>query len=226
MILNESPLVHAEGFGILEALGFLPSEEVNDSNFYHDTVSAEGYSKQLQYIGKPSDITKTLTTKEAQHLIALLESDPKFKKLDFPNNYARLSIVLNPGGKIRYIAIGNWVLQGVLKPLHDILMRYARRIKGNDCTYHQRLVFSFYKKELLSNKLEFHSVDLTAATDRLPLLVQEAVLSCIIKDAELANLWFNLISDIKFYIPKHLNNYDGSNTIRYSVGQGIGLYTS
>jgi len=47
------------------------------------------------------------------------------------------------GGKKRYIALGNWMVQGALKPLHSIIIAYLRNLRDNDCTYNQDIVFSW-----------------------------------------------------------------------------------
>jgi len=52
----------------------------------------------------------------------------------------RLAAFDDLGGKKRYIALGNWLMQGTLRPLHDVLIRYLRGLP-QDCTYHQEKVF-------------------------------------------------------------------------------------
>lgn len=54
--------------------------------------------------------------------------------------WARLACFDDVGGKKRYVALGNWMLQGVLKPLHDLLM-FILRMNRRDCTYHQEKIF-------------------------------------------------------------------------------------
>jgi hypothetical protein len=41
---------------------------------------------------------------------------------------------------MRYIALGNWIMQSCLKPLHDLIFQYIRTLKS-DCTFDQNKVF-------------------------------------------------------------------------------------
>jgi hypothetical protein len=96
------------------------------------------------------------------------------KKKAFPAT-GRLASFLIEGGKIRYIAIGNWVIQSVLKPLHDLLIRVSRSLRA-DCTYDQSKVFRWYSEIIGKKRNRFFSIDLTAATDRIPLGIQRSVI--------------------------------------------------
>lgn len=68
-------------------------------------------------------------------LCSVLIKLPSLKKWNFPT-LGRLAHFNDVGGKKRYIALGNWMIQGVLKPLHDILMGYIRSLR-TDATYDQ-----------------------------------------------------------------------------------------
>jgi hypothetical protein len=56
--------------------------------------------------------------KELHNIISGL---PESSKWCYPT-LGRLAHFDDLGGKKRYIAIGNWILQGALRPLHDILI--------------------------------------------------------------------------------------------------------
>lgn len=68
------------------------------------------------------------------------------------------------GTKRRIFAIGNYVNQRLLKPVHDWLMKVLVRIKM-DGTFNQTRPL-----DLLSGECNCHSFDLSAATDRWPLV--------------------------------------------------------
>jgi hypothetical protein len=72
-------------------------------------------------------------------LLNILLSKGSLSKWGFPT-LGRLAHFNDPGGKKRYIAICNWMIQGVLKPLHDILIGYLRTLRS-DATYDQGKVF-------------------------------------------------------------------------------------
>jgi hypothetical protein len=118
-------------------------------------------------------------------------------------------------------------LQGVLKPLHDILIAYLRSLR-TDCTYHQEKIFAWHKSIIDAGKTDIYSLDLTAATDRLPLGLQACIIQLVLSGFSttsskvLAETWEILIKSISFSI-----RIKGKlKFVSYSVGQGIGLYRS
>lgn len=67
-----------------------------------------------------------------------------------------------------------------------------------------------------------YSIDLSSATDRLPLVYQIVLISLIMGSKDLSLRWGKTICSI----PYHFGPKEGSKTINYGVGQGIGLYSS
>jgi hypothetical protein len=65
-----------------------------------------------------------------------------------------------------------------LEPLHHALYDILRRLPS-DCTFNQNKFI-----ELLREKPIYYSIDLTAATDRMPITFQKKVLSFIIGEAK------------------------------------------
>jgi hypothetical protein len=108
-----------------------------------------------------------------------LLANPQLKKIGYPR-LGRLTTFDEVGGKKRYIALGNWIVQGSLRPLHDIIIMYLR---GNpcDCTYDQDKVFRWYSKITSRGHKDFWSLDLSAATDRLPLSLQQRILEVFLR---------------------------------------------
>jgi hypothetical protein len=96
----------------------------------------------------------------------------------------RLSFIADYEGKTRVIAISDLLSNSLLKPIHDKLMS---SLKGNlsDMTHKQHLISgkvrSYYKKGLTP-----FSIDLTAATDRLPVGVTTEVISNFFDEPKLA----------------------------------------
>lgn len=158
--------------------------------------------------------------------LRLLFSDSRFSKKWGGPTLGRLAHFDDIGGKKRYIAIGNWVVQGVLRPLHDILIRCLRSWE-NDCTYHQEKVFAWYKLMVEKGKTQIYSLDLRSATDRLPLLLQAKIIALLLSNRkvrakDIARSWEELIRTITFNT-KVIQLW---KVVSYKVGQGIGLYRS
>lgn len=91
----------------------------------------------------------------------------------------RLSVVYDQAGKARIVAITNWWIQLVLKPLHDEVFKILKKVP-QDGTFDQTLPLHKLCKEKTGKR--FHSFDLSAATDRLPIDLQVQVLSCLTND--------------------------------------------
>jgi len=143
-------------------------------------------------------------------LYALLRAT---RLLGEPLKLGRLSVVYDQAGKARVVAITNWWIQLALRPLHDSMFRAVRKIPM-DGTFDQEAPL----KRLISlepNGHLFHSLDLSAATDRLPIDVQVQVLEHSgVREAE---LWRQLLS-----VPWAYNK----EVVYYSVGQPMGAYSS
>jgi len=95
---------------------------------------------------------------------------------------ARIVSIPAPEGKTRVIAQQGYYVQAALKPLHDSLIRILKSIP-QDLTYTQSRGPSRLKIEEGNS---FHSLDLTAATDRFPIELQVRLLGEIYSES-LAN---------------------------------------
>ena len=89
---------------------------------------------------------------------------PDERDVKAPCVMGRLGQSIEGGGKRRIFAIGNYVNQRLLKPVHDWLMSVLRHLPM-DGTFNQTLPLS----RLVGEKHCF-SFDLKSATDRWPLV--------------------------------------------------------
>lgn len=78
----------------------------------------------------------------------------------------RLSGIADYEGKTRVIAISDYLSSCALRPIHNRLMKVLREI-SNDMTHKHNTIGQYIKKMFESGKTG-SSIDLTAATDRLP----------------------------------------------------------
>jgi len=81
-------------------------------------------------------------------------------------------------GKLRVFAMVDVVTQSIMKPLHDSLFSYLKSLP-NDGTFDQGASF---KRAVQKSKVSGHcfGYDLSAATDRLPVSLQQAILEPLI----------------------------------------------
>jgi len=90
----------------------------------------------------------------------------------------QLSIKEEAAGKLRVFAMVDVWTQSALKPLHDYLFSILSQFP-NDGTFDQRAsVNRCHVKAKVSGAS--YGYDLSAATDRLPVVIQEAVLSSLL----------------------------------------------
>jgi hypothetical protein len=141
-----------------------------------------------------------------------------------------LATKLEAAGKVRVFAMVDYWTQVALKPLHDTIFDLLKGIPS-DGTFDQHkpvkaLIDRFGRGYLAS-------FDLSAATDRLPVRVQQSILA-VMFNANFAQAWKSLLVDREYALlpsvrdrpddPIHL--YDDSSCYRYAVGQPMGAYSS
>jgi len=126
----------------------------------------------------------------------------------------KLSVVRDQAGKARIVAITNWWIQIALKPLHDSLFLILKNIEM-DGTYDQTKPLKALLNRLPLNQT-LYSFDLSAATDRLPIALQEQVLGIIYPGSRFwrAALDFAWVSKYS------------ETPVKYAVGQPMGAYSS
>jgi len=130
-----------------------------------------------------------------------------------PGILRKISVIKDKELKNRPIAIFDYFSQTVLLPVHNMLFSKLRKIGKTDMTFNQMAVESIFK----DHPSCFYSLDLSSATDRFPVLLQEIILSKII-GIEKAGAWKRIMSQ-ELRIP-------GGSYIRYGVGQPMGAYSS
>jgi hypothetical protein len=147
--------------------------------------------------------------------IKLLFNDHRLMHIGNPlNGWGKISIVKDPELKLRCIAMVDYYSQFILKKVHNELFSLLKKIP-QDRTFTQDPIFN---GPSMGNS--FWSLDLSAATDRFPISLQERLLKKVFtKNPDLINTWRELLTDRDYMTPK-------GTPIRYSVGQPMGAYSS
>jgi hypothetical protein len=128
------------------------------------------------------------------------------------SSFRKLSYFSDKEGKTRVIAILDYWSQTVLRPYHQALNGLLRRIP-TDCTFDQG---SF--KSRMTSLSSFHSLDLSNATDRMPLQLQKRLFGYIFGEAQ-ANAWADILVGYEY-------NSKGNPSVIYNTGQPMGAYSS
>lgn len=127
-------------------------------------------------------------------------------------------------GKLRVFAIVDSLTQSVLTPLHDSLFDLLRIIP-NDGTFDQEASIRRSQEKAVKYGCAY-SFDLSAATDRLPVLLSASILDSLLIRG-LGKVWKDLLVDRNYAIPSHKyeTSYD-KEFVRYQVGQPMGAKSS
>jgi hypothetical protein len=132
--------------------------------------------------------------------------DPRLRKISwFPDKE----------DKVRIIAILDYWSQSVLRNLHSYLFRVLRKIP-QDCTFDQGLF-----KDRIKGWSRFHSLDLTAATDRFPISIICEVLEGHFPKSYVSS-WRNVMTGRPF----RWTTKQGTEEVTYEVGNPMGAYSS
>jgi hypothetical protein len=167
----------------LTALGFTSKDRVPCWKVFHSTTKAGPNGTAILTAKEdlsiiPSDLLQDLRdvggTDFSEKIGYYLKNpevfyDWKIKKGTFTGFLRKLSVVKDTEGKSRIIAIGDYWSQTVLKPLHIFLLEKLRGIES-DVTFGQSIA------PFGDSSQHYYSFDLTAATDRVPVLLYSAIL--------------------------------------------------
>lgn len=93
-----------------------------------------------------------------------------------PLLHSKLHIIYEKGDKSRIIAMADYWSQDALTPLHNALFRILKEIDV-DFTHDQEAGFAHTLRLANSDVGSLYSLDLSAATDRLPVWFQASILS-------------------------------------------------
>nr|UJQ92591.1 MAG: putative RNA-dependent RNA polymerase [Mitoviridae sp.] len=132
--------------------------------------------------------------------------------------HSKLHFIFEKGNKVRTIAIVDWWTQELLTPLHHSIANILKTFE-NDGTFSQDKVSERVKNWTSFSNLDLYSLDLTAATDRLPIKLQERILSVLVGNDKFGELWSKLLVDRDYVLP-------GGGSVRYAVGQPMGAKSS
>lgn len=130
----------------------------------------------------------------------------------------KLSFKEESAGKLRVFAMVDSFTQWIFQPIHDKIFFILNRIKS-DGTFNQTAPLS----RLVDSKRKFslYSFDLSSATDRLSIILQQKLLAPLIGES-LSHSWVNILIG-RSYEYKY-GSFSGS--VKYAVGQPMGALSS
>jgi hypothetical protein len=132
--------------------------------------------------------------------------------------HSKLTQFPEKAGKTRTIAVIDYYSQRCLHPLHKGLMTLLSNLVS-DGTYSHNSVGKFAAQKT-KEKSFIACADLTAATDRFPAEIQEALLHALLKDSDLTNSLWTLLAKRTFTVA-----WSGEQ-VEYQCGQPMGAHAS
>lgn len=153
-----------------------------------------------------------------------------------PLKGGQLCLKVEPAGKVRVFAIVDIWTQSALQPLHDSLFNLLRKLP-NDGTFDQDQSFQRAKEKATLFNNAF-SIDLSAATDRLPLFLQSHILDVVTGVPGFGESWAKLLVSRSYFMPDRPKvgsklykdtlglNIPWGAELKYSVGQPMGALSS
>jgi hypothetical protein len=150
----------------------------------------------------------------------------------------RLGFKKEPAGKVRVFAMVDAWTQWIMSPLHEWIFGILPKIP-QDGTFDQLSPIERLQ-ELYGDKPKgsFGSIDLSAATDRLPIAIQVSLLKILFEDilpdsASFAQSWADLLVKRRYEVPLNdqlESQFEVPNgtpqEVIYSVGQPMGALSS
>jgi hypothetical protein len=204
--------------------------------FVYNLATSEGLGDIRGAAGEPWLVPKDPSkefqggTSEQVYMV-----DKEGWKMRTPNSgplLGRLATKAEPG-KVRVFAMVDSFTQWVLRPLHLYLFKSVLKKIPQDGLYDQIAPAKLLVKTMRSRKLSrVYSFDLSAATDRLPVSLQEHLLGAL-TSLRMGALWSWFMCARWFRLSPALANATcgvgkgkGYSYLRYAVGQPMGAYSS
>lgn len=131
--------------------------------------------------------------------------------------HSRLRVKHEAGGKARIFAILDNYSQSALKPIHEFLMKWLKSNSKDGTNDHAQAACAV--REWTNSCFPIWSFDLTTATDRYPIFLQEIVIDSIF-GSEICNLWKLIITNRQFLSP------NGVDKVSFATGQPLGALSS
>lgn len=134
--------------------------------------------------------------------------------------FGRLGSSTEGRAKRRIFAIGNYVCQRLLKPVHEFLMDVLRRLPS-DGTFNQTGPLKH-----IVGKQKYYSYDLSSATDRMPLRCLFYVMEHLFGPSYSSAVVNSTLACHRFEVPFVKKKGDVPSSVSFVTGQPLGFLSS
>jgi len=136
-----------------------------------------------------------------------------------PLRGGQLALKVEAAGKLRVFAIVDIWTQSVLNPLHKSIFSLLRRLP-NDGTFDQDESFRRCQSKASTFGNAF-SIDLSSATDRLPISIQADVLDVLTGKEGFGSAWSKLLTNREYILPSTYEKDETFNGLSLPFGKGL-----
>jgi hypothetical protein len=142
----------------------------------------------------------------------------------------KLGLKVEAAGKIRVFAMIDPWSQWVLYPFHKGIFRILSKYPQIDGTFDQLRPLKRASSYAFDKGYGLFSMDLSSATDRLPIAIQTPLISAVFGfDKEEGDAWASVLVDRAYDLPKNASKYMAApipSAVKYLTGQPMGGYSS
>jgi hypothetical protein len=204
---------------VIRSLSTLPKfVKVWDSVLWFANTFPSKLNKLIYYayvLSEPSNYN--VPSKEAKYLPSKgWVSHNEWKAPD--NKIGKIGLKQEPAGKVRIFAMADPITQWLLRPLHVQIFKFLKTLK-TDGTFNQ---LAPLKRVPFDKGIPLYSLDLSAATDRLPIDIQVRILE-VLFGTEYSLRWKSILIDRPYVV----NHGEGlKESLFYNTGQPMGSLSS
>nr|WAY16588.1 putative RNA-dependent RNA polymerase [Rhizoctonia solani mitovirus 111] len=199
----------------------------NVSNYSSNPVNLVLQLRALRMSEVWEDFSYVIKFTNNRYILRLVELFEKSGLINGPTKkiIGKLHAKEEAAGKVRLFAIVDAWTQWALYPLHAIIFEILKKIP-QDGTFDQTAPLTLLNDKVKEGKVKsLYSLDLTAATDRLPVALQVHIVNNLVGDISFGYHWASLLvgRTYKFY---QMGYSDYAGDYRYAVGQPMGALSS
>lgn len=193
----------------------LTDKQINDLAILAKLSISKGISNPI------NEIMKIRTNPDTPETEAIFYSD-------LPTG--KLGLKMEAAGKVRVFAMIDPWSQWVLYPFHKGIFRIISKYPQIDGTFNQLRPLKRASSFTSNKGFGLFSMDLSSATDRLPIAIQTPLISAVFGfDKEEGDAWASVLVDRAYDLPKSARKYMAPPipaAVKYSTGQPMGGYSS
>nr|UIW13870.1 MAG: RNA-dependent RNA polymerase [Rhizoctonia solani mitovirus 88] len=199
----------------------------NVSNYSSNPVNLVLQLRALRMSSVWEDFSYVIKFTNNRYILKLVELFEKSGLINGPTKkvIGKLHAKEEAAGKVRLFAIVDAWTQWALYPLHAIIFGILKRIPQDGTFDQTKPLHSLIQRVKDGTVRSLYSLDLTAATDRLPVALQVHIVNDLVGDISFGYHWASLLVGRKYkFYQMGYDQWHGDYL--YAVGQPMGALSS